>query len=388
MRLSIGLLYRLLLPPVLDRVNDDSRPETYDHDAGNHLPRHQSPSALTRGRDVAEPNRGKNGDGEIERIGTGQRLAEIAGRERAQDEVRPGEQQQKQWSTGRESSDRPEHRILRSNNRPYLKGDQSDERQKSGSQQRDRPTTRGAIQRQQVVDREQHNVCARDLEQGEHDLAKPTSKVASSANTKARALSHGERLTTTVTSVGFTQQELQAFRNASVPDLVGPGLTLLFVGINPGLWTAATQTHFAHPGNRFYPALRLAGILDRDLDRGKPMTDQDRAYFVKRGIGITNLVNRATARAGELAPAELRAGRTRLEKFVTEHHPVVVAIAGITAYRVAFAVPKAREGEQAALPSGARIWVVPNPSGLNAHETITSLAVAYAEPARVAGVIT
>ena len=191
-----------------------------------------------------------------------------------------------------------------------------------------------------------------------------------------------------MTSVGFTQQELQAFRNASVPDLVGPGLTLLFVGINPGLWTAATQTHFAHPGNRFYPALRLAGILDRDLDRGKPMTDQDRAYFVKRGIGITNLVNRATARAGELAAAELRAGRTRLEMFVTEHHPVVVAIAGITAYRVAFAVPKAREGEQAALPSGARIWVVPNPSGLNAHETITSLAVAYAEPARVAGVIT
>jgi double-stranded uracil-DNA glycosylase len=162
---------------------------------------------------------------------------------------------------------------------------------------------------------------------------------------------------------------------------------LLFVGINPGLWTAATQTHFCHPGNRFYPALRLAGIIDRDLDRGKPMTEQDRAYLIQRGIGITNLVNRATARADELSPAELRAGRTRLEEFVALHHPLVVAIAGLTAYRAAFGNPRARGGEQADRLSSARVWVVPNPSGLNAHETITSLALAYAEPARVAGVI-
>ena len=141
--------------------------------------------------------------------------------------------------------------------------------------------------------------------------------------------------------MGFTQAELQSFRNASVPDLVGPGLKLLFVGINPGLWTAATQTHFAHPGNRFYPALRLAGIVDRDLDRSGPMTGQDRAYLMERGIGITNLVNRATARADELSPAELRAGRTRLEAFVALHHPVVVAVAGVTAYRAAFVAPKA-----------------------------------------------
>jgi TDG/mug DNA glycosylase family protein len=188
--------------------------------------------------------------------------------------------------------------------------------------------------------------------------------------------------------VGFNQAELQSFRNTSVPDLVGPGLKLLFVGINPGLWTAATQTHFAHPGNRFYPALRLAGIIDRDLDRGRPMAEADRAYFVERGIGITNLVNRATARASELAAAELRAGRTRLEEFVAQHQPVVVAIAGVTAYRIAFAAPKAKEGEQAELLIGARIWVVPNPSGLNAHQTITSLSQAYAEPAKVAGVIT
>lgn len=190
-----------------------------------------------------------------------------------------------------------------------------------------------------------------------------------------------------MTSVRFTQVELQSFRNASVPDLVGAGLKLLFVGINPGLWTAATQTHFAHPGNRFYPALRLAGIVDRDLDRGEPMSDQDRAYLIERGIGITNLVNRATARADELAPAELRAGRTRLENFVALHHPAVIAIAGVTAYRVAFADPRAKLGEQAARVAGALVWVVPNPSGLNAHETISSLAEAYAEPARVAGVI-
>lgn len=190
-----------------------------------------------------------------------------------------------------------------------------------------------------------------------------------------------------MTCVGFTQAELQNFRDVSVPDLVGPGLKLLFVGINPGLWTAATQTHFAHPGNRFYPALRLAGIVDRDLDRSGPMTEQDRAYLMERGIGITNLVNRATARADELSPAELRAGRTRLEEFVALHKPLVVVVAGLTAYRAAFADPKASGGEQADRLSGARVWVVPNPSGLNAHETITSLAQAYAEPARIAGVI-
>jgi TDG/mug DNA glycosylase family protein len=187
--------------------------------------------------------------------------------------------------------------------------------------------------------------------------------------------------------VRFTQVELQSFRNASLPDLLGPGLKLLFVGINPGLWTAATQTHFAHPGNRFYPALRLAGIVDRDLDRGEPMSDEDRAYMIERGIGITNLVNRATARADELCPAELRAGRTRLEDFVALHNPAVVAVAGVTAYRVAFANPKAKLGEQADRLAGAAVWVVPNPSGLNAHETIASLAQAYAEPAKIAGVI-
>ncbi len=187
--------------------------------------------------------------------------------------------------------------------------------------------------------------------------------------------------------MGFTRAELESFRDASVPDLVGPGLKLLFVGINPGLWTAATQTHFAHPGNRFYPALVLAGIIERDISRADGMTEEDRAYLVARGIGNTNLVNRATIRADELTAAELREGRTRLERCVQTHHPAVVAVAGVTAYRTAFARPKARAGEQPEGIAGARLWVVPNPSGLNAHETITSLAQAYAEPARAAGVI-
>ena len=172
-----------------------------------------------------------------------------------------------------------------------------------------------------------------------------------------------------------------------MPDLIGNGLKLLFVGINPGLWTAATQTHFAHPGNRFWPALRLAGIIDRDVNRANGMTDQDRAYVVTRGLGNTNLVNRATARADELSAAELRQGRTRLEQTVQRYRPRVVAIAGITAYRTAFGLRTATPGEQPADIGGARLWVVPNPSGLNAHETIATLAAAYAQPALAAGVI-
>lgn len=185
--------------------------------------------------------------------------------------------------------------------------------------------------------------------------------------------------------MGFTKAELKSYEGASVPDLVGPGLKLLFVGINPGLWTAATQTHFAHPGNRFYPALRLAGIVDREISRADGMTDDDRAYLISHGIGNTNLVNRATARADELSPEELRAGRLRLESFVAEHRPAVVAIAGITAYRTAFGRPKAKLGEQPEAIGDAQLWVVPNPSGLNAHATIATLAQAYAEPARAAG---
>jgi len=191
----------------------------------------------------------------------------------------------------------------------------------------------------------------------------------------------------------FTRLELEELRGQEVDDLVGPGLRLLFVGINPGLWTAAVKTHFAHPTNRFYPALAAAGITDYEVDRVAGMTAADRAHLVARGIGITNLVRRASARASELSSNELREGGERLQRFVAEHRPAVVAIAGVTAYRGAFGERGAALGRQldtldsAARWSGAALWVVPNPSGLNAHETVATLAAAYAAPAAEAGVI-
>jgi len=187
--------------------------------------------------------------------------------------------------------------------------------------------------------------------------------------------------------VGFTRAELESYRDQSIPDLVGPRLRLLFVGINPGLWTAAVQTPFAHPGNRFYPALLRAGIIDREIDPAAGFTTADRQYLIDRGIGNTNLVNRATARADELTGDELRAGAVRVRGFVAKHRPRVVAMAGITAYRVAFGARTAKLGRQAESLEGSELWIVPNPSGLNAHETIDSLAAKYAEAARAAGLL-
>ena len=190
--------------------------------------------------------------------------------------------------------------------------------------------------------------------------------------------------------MGFTRAELESFRDAEIPDLLpapGADLRLLFVGINPGLWTAAVQTHFAHPANRFYPALLLAGILTHPVSPSDGMTARDRERFCARGLGITNLSPRATARAAELSTSELRAGGERLRELVRSRRPRVVAVAGITAYRQAFGVPKARPGRQDASFEDAELWVVPNPSGLNAHQTVATLAEAYAEAARAAAVI-
>ena len=186
----------------------------------------------------------------------------------------------------------------------------------------------------------------------------------------------------------FTRQQLDACRGMEVPDLLGTDVRLLFVGINPGLWTAATQTHFANPSNRFYPALLRAGIITRAVDPSAGMTDEDRDHLRSRGIGITNLVRRATARASELTDDELRDGGRRLEALVADVRPRVVAVAGITAYRTAFGARRAVPGHQPADLAGAELWVVPNPSGLNAHETIATLAEAYAEAARAAGLPT
>lgn len=186
--------------------------------------------------------------------------------------------------------------------------------------------------------------------------------------------------------MGFSRAELESYRGARVDDLMPEHPKLVFVGINPGLWTAATGTHFAHPGNRFYPALAAAGIIPRVPAFAAGLGDEDRRRFLDAGIGISNLVHRATARADELDRAELRAGAARLADDVARWHPLVVAIVGLTAYRQGFDRPRARAGLQDERIGGAELWVVPNPSGLNAHATVADLALAYAAPARAAGI--
>lgn len=187
--------------------------------------------------------------------------------------------------------------------------------------------------------------------------------------------------------MGFTRDELESYRNATVDDLVGEDPVLVFVGINPGLWTAATNTHFAHPGNRFYPALMRAGLIDREIDRTTGLSAVDRMHLMSKGIAITNLVMRATARASELAPAELRAGGEVVADKIARWGPRVVAFAGITAYRTAFGEPRASFGRQPSDWGGTQVWAVPNPSGLNAHETIESLAGAYRAVGVAAGLV-
>jgi len=189
-----------------------------------------------------------------------------------------------------------------------------------------------------------------------------------------------------VPRVRFTRGDLESFRGGTLPDLLGPYVRLLFVGINPGLMTVAVQSHFGRRGNRFYPALARAGIVDHVIDASDGFEPADVAQLHDRGIGITNLVREATARADELDAADLLAGGESLRRRVAEIEPVVVAILGIGAFRVAFDQPRAVVGRQPADLSGAQVWVVPNPSGLNAHATVASLADAYREVAIAAGI--
>lgn len=184
----------------------------------------------------------------------------------------------------------------------------------------------------------------------------------------------------------FTRAELDAFRGATLPDLLGPQTRLLFVGINPGLWTAAVQAHFAKRGNRFYPALYRAGITDRLIDASAGYRPEDLAHLHERGIGITNVVPVASARADELTPDQLLAGGKALVRRVRRIQPRVVAVLGVTAYRAAFGRPKAVAGQQEETLGGAELWVAPNPSGLNAHAQIADLAAAYREIAVAAGI--
>jgi len=241
--------------------------------------------------------------------------------------------------------------------------------------------------------------------------------------------------------VKFTRQDLAHFEGFGVPDLIGKDCRLLIVGINPGLWTAAasvhfahptnrfwpamrraglvevepsimplaprvpivepdylgqphaelstaaTNTHFCHPSNRFYPALRKAGLIDWGIDTSAGMTDEEKERLVGAGIGITNLVPRATVRASELGRDELRTGALRVARVVAEVRPAVIAVAGLTAYRTAFEQPTAVLGRQPQSIGSAELWVVPNPSGLNAHETIDSLAGWYRLVAEAVGLL-
>jgi len=165
--------------------------------------------------------------------------------------------------------------------------------------------------------------------------------------------------------------DLEAARSRTLPDVLpepGAPFRVLFCGINPGLYSAATGWHFARPGNRFWPALYLSGFTPRRLDP----SEQD--LLPGFGLGITNLVPRATAQAAELTAAELRAGLEHLTALAERYRPRIVAIAGVTAYRTAFAQPRAANGLQPDPLGPARVWVVSNPSGLNAHTTAPKLA--------------
>ena len=171
-----------------------------------------------------------------------------------------------------------------------------------------------------------------------------------------------------------------------MPDVLGPGLRVLFCGINPGLWSAAVGHHFARPGNRFWPALHRAGITSHRIDASEGFDPADVDELVRRGVGITNLVAVATARADELTPAQLAEGAGRLRALVAAMRPKVVAVLGLTAYRAAFRVRSAPTGPQPEPFEGAELWVLPNPSGLNAHSQLPDLARWYRAAAAAAGV--
>jgi len=159
----------------------------------------------------------------------------------------------------------------------------------------------------------------------------------------------------------------------SIPPVIGPDLKILMCGINPGLYSAWTGHHFARPGNRFWPALHRSGMTPRLL------APAEQEELLAYGIGITNVVDRATATAAELTRSELREGGQRLVEDVRRYRPRWLAVLGITAYRSAFAEPKAVLGRQERTIGSTRVWVLPNPSGLNAHFQLDGLAERFAE---------
>jgi double-stranded uracil-DNA glycosylase len=175
-----------------------------------------------------------------------------------------------------------------------------------------------------------------------------------------------------------TKADLEAARDTTLPDVIAPDLAILFCGINPGLYTAAVQCHFGRPGNRFWPTLHRAGLTPRLFAPG------EQKELLKLGYGITNLVARATASANELTGDELREGAKALERKVKRYKPRYLAVVGIGAYRTAFARPKAKMGLQPETIGATKIWVLPNPSGLNANYQAAQLEELFRELATAA----
>jgi len=168
--------------------------------------------------------------------------------------------------------------------------------------------------------------------------------------------------------VSPSKAELEAARGRVIPDVLGPDLDVVFVGINPGLWSGAVGHHFARPGNRFWKALHRSGFTDRLLS---PIED---ASLLELNLGLTNLIARTTATADELSADELRRGSRWLERRLTPLRPRIVAVLGIGAYRTGFGRPLAALGPQERDLGASRLWVLPNPSGLNAHYQLDDLA--------------
>jgi TDG/mug DNA glycosylase family protein len=167
--------------------------------------------------------------------------------------------------------------------------------------------------------------------------------------------------------------DLEAAAGGTVPDVVAPRLSVLFCGINPGLWSAAVGRHFARPGNRFWKVLHAAGFTSTVLDPA------DEPALLSAGLGITNLVPRATATAAELTSSELREGVVRLERLVREIEPRYVACLGMVAYRTALRRPRADIGEQPEALGHSRVWLLPNPSGLQARYQMPELVGLFSE---------
>ncbi len=170
-----------------------------------------------------------------------------------------------------------------------------------------------------------------------------------------------------------TKEQLQAAAGTTIPDVLAPGMRLILCGINPSLYSAAVEHHFARPGNRFWPALHRAGITPRLYS---PFED---ASLAELGLGLTNMVARATARADELSSEELIEGKAILENKLRKYKPKHIAFLGVTAYRSAFEEPKAQMGLQEEKWANVSVWILPNPSGLNAHYQLDDFAELFRE---------